>query len=216
MPLPLAHTSVGVASFILAIRGNKYHLSRRKILAGIITFAACANIPDLDFIPGILVGKANKYHHGISHSLIFSFIAGLVLVSVVHRYFREIPAKRFYIFFLVTVVSHPLLDLLSLDTSIPYGVPLLWPAQDEYIISSLSFFRDVTRSDHSNLLFFTSLLNSNNLFELYIEFIISISMLGLSLALSKLVTNKIYYISITISALSFIYYYYLQIHPQLN
>ena len=40
------------------------------------------NAPDLDFIPGLILGRPNLYHHGISHSLGAAVIFSCILDSV--------------------------------------------------------------------------------------------------------------------------------------
>ena len=42
-----------------------------------------ANAPDLDFLPGLIIGKPNLYHHGISHSLGIGILFSLILAFII-------------------------------------------------------------------------------------------------------------------------------------
>ena len=44
----------------------------------VLLFVLFANAPDLDFVPGILLGDPGAYHHGISHSLGFALMVAVV------------------------------------------------------------------------------------------------------------------------------------------
>jgi LexA-binding, inner membrane-associated putative hydrolase len=45
--------------------------------------AAVACLPDLDIVPGVMVGKLNQFHHGASHS----FFAAALFPSSVSGFF---------------------------------------------------------------------------------------------------------------------------------
>ncbi|MFQ5584839.1 MAG: hypothetical protein ACE5GL_10425 [Calditrichia bacterium] len=64
MPSPIGHSLAGyvIASFKSGSLFNKN-------LSTVLLFVFVANVPDLDFIPGLIIGKPNIYHHGVSHSL---------------------------------------------------------------------------------------------------------------------------------------------------
>ena len=54
---------------------------------------------------------------------------------------------------LVKAISHTLLDYFSRDTEHPYGVPLLWPLDNTYYISSVLVFSDFARSGEPGMAF---------------------------------------------------------------
>jgi inner membrane protein len=91
--------------------------------------AGVACLPDLDVLPGILVGELARYHHGITHSMGAAAVAaGLgLMLAVGNRWPRPLSftALLFALF-----LSHAVLDGLTLDTSEPVGVPLFWPWSD--------------------------------------------------------------------------------------
>jgi membrane-bound metal-dependent hydrolase YbcI (DUF457 family) len=126
-------------------------------------FACLANIPDMDFIPGILVGQPDLYHHGPSHSLIVALIVAYITYAMTSRYYYELENKRFLVALLIASTSHTLLDYFSKDTGQPYGVPFLWPFDQTYYISTASLFSDVERSSEPGMAFILSLFNSHNL-----------------------------------------------------
>jgi inner membrane protein len=91
--------------------------------------AAVACLPDLDIVPGLLIGRLNAFHHGVSHSFaaaaVFSLLTSLLLIRT-----RLISLKLSVLLFLV-YGSHLILDFLTLDTGPPHGIPLFWPISHE-------------------------------------------------------------------------------------
>ena len=73
MPSPIGHSLVGLIVF---------HYFKQKNLKwsflSIVLVILVSNLPDFDFIPGILLGEPNRFHHGISHS--FGFV---IMITVV-------------------------------------------------------------------------------------------------------------------------------------
>lgn len=97
-------------------------------------FAAfAANAADLDFLPGLLVGDMNAYHHAASHSLGASVIFGLAAWLVAMRFGDR--AVQFGVLGGLIYSSHVLVDYITSDSRSPYGIPVLWPFSDEYFIS---------------------------------------------------------------------------------
>ena len=71
MATPIGHGLLGVVVYLLGTqRGGP---ARWISLLSLTLFAAVA--PDLDFLPGLFVGKPALFHQGISHSLIFAIFA---------------------------------------------------------------------------------------------------------------------------------------------
>jgi inner membrane protein len=169
VPLPLAHSAAGVAAFLVFRDDSANRLSRTKRAALLLLVVFAANVPDLDFIPGMVVGEPNRFHHGVSHSLLASGALAMILYWSVRRYFAELSKKSLLFILIAASASHPLLDYLSIDTMPPYGVPLLWPVSGEYLISPVLVFLDVTRLGESNAAFFTSVLNQHNLYAAVLE-----------------------------------------------
>lgn len=128
MATPIGHALVGytVYGFSAAPTGfGRLHLAFLAI--------GTAIIPDLDFLPGFLMGKPNLYHQGITHSLLFALVVSLGIATV----YSSMGKSFFRVFNLcfVSYLSHLLIDLFGPDTRLPYGQPLFWPISDQYFIS---------------------------------------------------------------------------------
>ena len=73
MPSPVGHSLMGY--IIYRTTATAVVVQRMQL---IVFYLLVANAADLDFIPGLLVGMPNRYHHGISHSVGF---AALIAVA---------------------------------------------------------------------------------------------------------------------------------------
>ena len=139
MATPVGHALAGVLAGQAA--------TWRKPLLGpwkdIILFAVLGVLADLDFIPGILEGQHDKYHHGVTHSLGAAVAMGLIMAMVGWKSGR---AWRWGLMGFAVYFSHVLLDAIGQDTSIPYGVPLWWPLSDKYVMAEWAFFLDIRRT----------------------------------------------------------------------
>ena len=70
-----------------------------------------ANAPDLDFLPGLVVGDLSRFHHGPSHSVGFAILFGIVAsLFWSHRLCTFVVASSLYF-------SHVVLDYLVQDAS---------------------------------------------------------------------------------------------------
>lgn len=155
MPLPLGHALAG-----LALRQARPRFFFAAGWADALFLMFLANLPDLDFLPGLLRGRPNLYHHGAFHSLgaaLAVALGGAVLLRSPRRRFAPAAALVFLAF-----ASHLLLDLFALDLVPPYGLPLFWPFSGEYVIAPCPLFLNITRSAASGD-FFPSLFNGHNL-----------------------------------------------------
>jgi membrane-bound metal-dependent hydrolase YbcI (DUF457 family) len=89
------------------------------------------NLPDLDYLPGLIAGAMSRWHQGAGHSI--GAVALLALVSwCVARLARGRigPPGTVAIWCLVLAGGHLLVDVMTRDTSPPVGIPLLWPFSD--------------------------------------------------------------------------------------
>ncbi|WP_166805034.1 metal-dependent hydrolase [Nitrosococcus wardiae] len=132
MASPIGHSLAGI---VCALAGSPRSGGFwRWICFGI--FAGIA--ADLDFIPGLLVGDVNKYHHGLSHSITAALIFGL-MASYLSRWLQA-SAFRIGLVGMLGYGSHLLLDYLTYDGRAPYGIPLFWPLDDHYWSSPYPIF----------------------------------------------------------------------------
>lgn len=131
MPSPIGHSLTGWLTATWRDGSCKPVHPGRFLL-----YVVVANGPDLDFIPGLLAGAPNLYHHGISHSL----GAGILFVCGCFLLMKLFGKKLSWtegitLFFLYAV--HVFLDLFSMDGRPPFGVPLFWPLTESYFMVPL-------------------------------------------------------------------------------
>lgn len=129
MPLPLLHAAAGYAVYHAAQKGNPDW----KLAAGCILLA---NAADLDFIPGILVGQPDLFHHSFTHSYTAAAAAGLIIATAVQLWKKRGFLKTFLISFLA-YSTHVALDALMDHGSLP----LFWPLTPGKLTSRLAAFR---------------------------------------------------------------------------
>ncbi len=116
MPLPLAH-SAAAATIYLVYSSHLSRIEPSRKTAFFLTLILLANLPDLDFLPGILADDPHRYHHGPSHSLASSFILAAVAYLVLRPYFLVVKWTILAPILTLTALSHPLLDMFSIDRS---------------------------------------------------------------------------------------------------
>jgi len=122
MPSPIAH---GAAGFLL-------HRSLRRRLpegcrgvAGALLLVAFSLLPDLDFVPGLLLGDLEGWHNQASHSFAFGVLAAVPVAAVVAR----LAGGGFGLWYLVALLGyqgHVVMDYFTWGR----GVKLLWPFSD--------------------------------------------------------------------------------------
>jgi len=166
MPSPVGHSLAGYLIYQLTPGGAPQHQWSLMAL-----YLVVANVPDLDFIPGLLVGNASRYHHGITHSIGFAALVGFAFSVFLYLCKRAAIRRNFAIFFSLSF-SHVILDYFSLDTSIPYGVPIFWPLSNTYYIAPFALFSDVTRVSSSGATFLSSLFSLHNLWSVCVELLV--------------------------------------------
>lgn len=132
MPSPLGHALAGVAAGWLVARPAKEKQARLRQAA---IFAALAVAPDLD----LLVGRHSAETHSIGAAAIVATIA----------WWRHWPVatERWRVWLAVCLAwaTHPLLDALGSDTSVPIGVMAFWPLSREYVQTGLDIFLPIYR-----------------------------------------------------------------------
>lgn len=121
MPTSVAHMIGGYAALETGARR-----SPRVGIFFLFLVVIGANLPDLDFLPGVLAGDPGLYHRGPSHSLLAAVVAALLCGAVLGRWvggFRRAAGWTF-----LAYASHLVLDMVVPDPSgMSVGVPLAWP-----------------------------------------------------------------------------------------
>ncbi len=134
---------------------------------GLVPLLVAASLPDVDFLFGFVKGNPNLYHHGWTHSLFFTVLAGIAVLigtRILKGKFLTGPA----ILTTGILCTHIVIDLLTLDRGAPIGLKLLWPLSNEYMISPVTVFRDVNKAS-SSADFFGSLFCMHNLWTVFSE-----------------------------------------------
>jgi membrane-bound metal-dependent hydrolase YbcI (DUF457 family) len=152
---------------VFAKRSRSLHLKQILWIPAMWTLSV---LPDFDFIPGIVTGHPNLYHHGSMHSITFCFgIAGLI--TAVLSVARKENALKIGGLVLVVLVSHLILDVFSKDQVQPYGLKAFWPFSNRYVISPITLFLDVDRGS-DNRTFWLGLFTLHNAKTVLVELLI--------------------------------------------
>lgn len=138
MATPIGHALAGSIIGIGGSRGSG--IDRRTLAWG----TAGGLMPDLDFVPGLLVGDPARFHHGWSHSVGAAAVVGLLVWWLASDGNVRIAAIVF-----LAYASHVALDWATADPSVPVGVPALWPLLDAYVISPVMILPRVIHSSAS-------------------------------------------------------------------
>jgi inner membrane protein len=152
MALCFTHATAGYLVYE-AVRPAGPH--RPLLLAASVLLA---NAPDLDFLPGLVIGEPAAFHRGPTHSL-----AGVALVVVVatalgwRRPLGRGPAW-WAGFAAAAYGAHLVVDFLTVDARAPYGAPLFWPLSDRFHHSGLALFGEIVIDPSGRLAFVRSLL----------------------------------------------------------
>jgi len=156
LPSPVGHSLAGLCGFLLA---QKYVVPRRRgwLLVGSVVIA---NLPDLDFLPGLLLGNPASFHHQATHSLAAVAMVGLLIGSLARWW--NLNDVGWGSWGGALYLSHVILDLLINDPSPPFGVQLLWPFSEAYFISAITPFSGFAYFDRG-LGMFRTILSVYNL-----------------------------------------------------
>ena len=215
MPLPIAHSAAGLAGYVAFKKRDPDSPAKQELfLLGLCLFLA--NLPDLDFIPGFLCGEPGRFHHGPSHSVVVGLVGVLIFYRFACYWLTGISKKRIFGCCLVSLLSHPILDYFSADTSKPFGVPLFWPFDTEYYMSSFPLFRDVQRNQDTLGTFFSTIINTNNAWGIAVESLFSGTILFALFAFKRRSKRVLSLSFFLLSILCGLFYYSLQIKPNLT
>ena len=137
MPLLISHSlAAGVIYTTLDEDGDLRGWRRLLIAIGL------ANAPDLDLLPGLLLGDPNRFHRGASHSLVIALGLGLLVGIVAWRTHRwhwrlrgELVSGLYQTALIVSLLlgSHVVLDALTADPTPPVGEQMMWPITDAWV-----------------------------------------------------------------------------------
>lgn len=117
MPSPVAHLAVGFA--LRRLLGPRTESRRRFLVAACFLFLSI--LPDLDAIPGVLLGDFGRYHNNLTNSVAFVMVSAAI-ASVVARLLKQDPLWWFAAA-LACLSAHVVMDLFTVGR----GVMLAWP-----------------------------------------------------------------------------------------
>lgn len=166
MATPFGHSLAGYA--IYSSTASARNSPNRLYMA--LLCLVVAMVPDLDLIPGILIGKPVFYHGSITHSLGFALVVSLGIAGIYHFKERSFPVV-FKLCFLA-YFSHLVLDFLGPDGRPPYGIPLFWPLSQAYFIAPVPILlgaHHVAATSASTSEFIGGILNFYNLAAIALE-----------------------------------------------
>ena len=117
MPLPVLHSYAGYSLYKLDPKNriNNFTLILFSMFA--------ANAADLDFIPGILIGKAERFHHVATHSFGAAIIFGLIF-AFVFKIWKKLDFKNTFRLSSLSYASHVFLDVVTHPAE---KMPVFWP-----------------------------------------------------------------------------------------
>jgi membrane-bound metal-dependent hydrolase YbcI (DUF457 family) len=155
MATPIGHYLLGLAITEACARDAQ---ERRR--APWLATVAC--MPDLDVLPGLLVGNLSLFHHGASHSLVAAGMAAVASAALL-AYGRREVSPRLPILVFGLYASHSVLDSFTLDTTAPIGMPLFWPWSQTFqapwaLLPNVQHTREPLVSAHNALLMVREIL----------------------------------------------------------
>lgn len=134
MPTPVAHSLAGIAllALMLPSRKSKGIASDLREYSGWIMAAlVLSNLPDMDFLPGILSGDLNAMHHGYTHSIGWITLVSCSVALMACAFKAANPFFLLVITFALTGL-HLVMDMASKDGRAPFGIMVLWPFDDTF------------------------------------------------------------------------------------
>ena len=153
MALCGAHTAAGYLAYE-AVRPAGPH--RPGLLAAAVVLA---NGPDLDFVPGILLGRPGMFHRGVTHTVAAVIVVGCLaaLVGWVSGRRRAVWGRT-ALWASATYASHLLLDFFTIAQRPPHGARFLWPFSDAYYLSPVTPLPEIVVDGSGRMAFFASLV----------------------------------------------------------
>jgi inner membrane protein len=141
MATPYGHTLAGLSLLNFWYPQADFSKQRAGLVYGLVVLGA--SLPDLDFIPGLILGQGGRFHHGYTHSLGLAIVVSLVAGGLIKWVRPGLTFIKAGGFFCCLVLSHLFLDFL---TEAPKGFPLFWPFTENNFWSTIPIFPRVERN----------------------------------------------------------------------
>lgn len=122
----LAYVAAGDARLPL---WTSLHRSAPLLMAAVVL--AC--LPDIDYLPGIWSGSLNAMHQQGTHSVAWVLLASAVLWGLGRWWKPAAFGWRTFLFIVLLIGSHLVIDLFTADGAEPYGIPLWAPLSAQHV-----------------------------------------------------------------------------------
>jgi membrane-bound metal-dependent hydrolase YbcI (DUF457 family) len=157
MALCFAHSAAGYLVYE-AVRPAGPH--RLGLLAASVLLAGA---PDLDFVPGIVLGQPGMWHRGSTHTILAAVVVGAAVALGVRVFRRGSPALAAGLWAAAAYGTHLVVDCITADPRPPYGVQLFWPLSPVWVHAPVAPLREILVDGSSRAGFVTSLLRPGTL-----------------------------------------------------
>ena len=138
MALPLVHAAAGYLVYEALRPAGSHRLGCLAVAVGM------ANAPDLDFVPGLLIGHPDVFHRGFTHTFGAALVAAAVTVGLLRLLGRSRPQVRSAALLVaVAWASHLAIDFLTADVVAPHGARFLWPLSGGYYIAPVTLLSEI-------------------------------------------------------------------------
>lgn len=168
MATPVGHALDGYLIFSVA-EGSK-RADRWSFLGFSILMATG---PDLDFIPGIVLGSPIYYHQGVSHSL--GFAIGIGFIMAIAYSLKKGRMLLDWGLFSLAYSSHLAIDLLGPSRKPLHGLPLFWPIYERSYTAPVHIFMGVHHDESASATtneWSISIFNAYNLGAIAVEVVL--------------------------------------------
>ncbi|MFH0953896.1 MAG: metal-dependent hydrolase [Verrucomicrobiota bacterium] len=154
MPSPAAHSLIGLAVALVVLRPARCVRDTLSALweqrGYLLAILFMANLPDIDYIPGVLTGRINAFHYEYTHT------AGWVLAMAVALWFGwRRKEKRLgwnvLAVLLVAGATHLAADWVTDDQAAPFGIMAFWPLTDRRYLASAHVFGSLWKAEWSDV-----------------------------------------------------------------
>ncbi len=184
MPTTIAHAIAGYAASEATSSQAQTPLPWWKV---VLLAAIVANLPDLDFIPGLIVDNIPKYHRTMTHGVPAALAVATGVTVALRGWWRGSWTSLWLLVF-AAYASHLLLDVVTPDPTGGSGLRPLWPFSNVWLAYPLPFLEPldgIRMLDHgpTNDTFWDMLLSSRAAAVFLVDALIAVPLVFLGKAI---------------------------------
>ena len=168
MASPIGHSLAGLSIYLAC----NTEIWGRKVWKVVLLYVFLANLPDIDFIPGIFIGNPGYFHHGITHTLGFTVLAVLTCVFIAKL--KKVECWPICGIVFLLIFSHLIIDLFTRDNLSPYGIMVLWPFSRTYFYPSFLIFTEINREGIKGIFSLSNILAGLKEFFIFIPVVLGL------------------------------------------